>query len=211
MLETSPFREEMVMHCSRIRRLATFPFAAIAIVTFVSLSLQVGRAQDKAAEDKAGKQRAADRGPWRAFGRVTDQDGKPLAGVEVWAHCGVGTLRRTGVATSGDDGRYELHFGPGIMFDRGNGTAMQAATISANKKGYFEANLNRQGNCAAAHASPDELQIKRWGMAKDRLFLPDKAIELNFVMRPAARASGKLVDEQGHPLAKYSVSLTGAD
>lgn len=199
------------MQRSWIRRWTTFQFVAIALATFVSLGTQISRAQDKAAEDKAGKQRAADRGHWRAFGRVTDQDGKPMAGVEVWAHCGIGTLRRTGIATSGDDGRYELFFGPGIMYTRGNGKETQAASISAHKPGHFEANLNRQGGCAAAHAMPDEEQIKRWGVGKDRLFLPGHPIELNFVMRPAARVAGKIVDEQGRPLAKYSVALNGAE
>src|SRR5262245_14693107 len=121
MLEDVPFREEMVMHRSRIRRPGSFQFAAaIALAMFVSCGSHIVRGQDKAAEDKAGKQRAEARGPWRAFGKVTDQDGKPLAGVEVRAHCGMGTLRRTGLATSSADGKYELNFGPGIMFGRDN-------------------------------------------------------------------------------------------
>jgi hypothetical protein len=180
--------------------------AAIGLAAFASLALQVGRAQDKAA-----KQAEAARRPWRAFGKVTDQDGKPMAGVEVWANCGIGTLRRTGTATSGADGKYELIFGPGIMYTRGKGDETQAANISAHKPSFFEANLNRQGGCAAAHAMPDDDQVKRWGVGKDRLFLPDRPIEINFVMRPAARVSGKLVDEQGRPLTKYSVALNGAD
>jgi len=194
------------VHQSPIRRLPFRKFAAIGLVAVLSLAAQVGRAQDKAA-----KQAEAPRGPWRAFGRVTDTAGRPMAGVQVWAHCGKGTLFRTGVAFSDTDGRYELHFGPGIMYTRGNGTETQAATISAQKPGYFETNLSRQGACATAHAMPDEQQIRRWGASKDRLFLPEKAIELNFVMRPAARVAGKLVDEQGQPLVGYSVSLTGAD
>jgi hypothetical protein len=147
---------------------------------------------------------------WRAFGRVTDQDGKPLPGAEVWAHCGSGTLFRTGTATSGDDGRYELRFGPGITTLGGKAT-FQAATISAHKRGYFEENLSRQGNCSAADGPPTEADIKRWHGHKDRLFLPDRPVELNFSMRPAARVAGRLVDEQARPLAKYSVALTGAE
>ena len=72
-------------------------------------------------------------GQWRAFGRVTDPEGKPMAGVEVWAHCGIGTLRKTGIATSGADGRYELNFQPG--WGSSNPTAIEAATISAHKPG----------------------------------------------------------------------------
>ena len=49
------------------------------------------------------------------------------------------------------------------------------------------------------------------GTRKDRIFLPDRPFELNFVMRPAAGVAGKLIDEQGRPLAGYSVALTGVD
>jgi hypothetical protein len=188
-------------------RLSFCRLAAVGLAALAILVPQVGRAQ---VDDKAANQPAAPRGPWRAFGRVMDQDGRPMAGVEVWAHCGKGTLRRTGTATSGDDGRYELFFGPGILYTR-DATAMQVASISAHKPGYFEANLNRQGGCSAAGAMPDDEQLKRQGVSKDRLFLTNRSIELNFVMRPAARVSGKVVDERGNPLAKYSVSLSGAD
>jgi hypothetical protein len=123
----------------------------------------------------------------------------------------MGTLRRTGVATSGADGRYELEFGPGILFLRGDEEAAQAATISAHKPGYFEINLSRQGACLAAGKMPDEDQIDDWGDRIRRVFLPDRPLEINFVMRPAGRVTGRLTDEQGKPLAGYSVALTGPD
>ena len=134
-----------------------------------------------------------------------------MAGVEVTAYCGMGTLRATGMATSGADGRYELNFGPGFLMPRGDGTVLQAATITAHRPGYFEANLCRQGGCHAAEKMPDDDTIKDWGGRKDRVFLPDQPLEINFVMRPAGRVSGKLVDEQGKPLAGYSVGLGGPD
>jgi hypothetical protein len=49
--------------------------------------------------------------------------------------------------------------------------------------------------------------MKRWNSRKDRLFLHDRPLELNFVMRPSGHLAGRLVDEQGKPLAGYSVSL----
>ncbi len=159
--------------------------------------------------EKAAPQRPG--GPWRAFGRVTDQDGKPLAGVEVRAFCGMGTLRCTGSASSGDDGRYEFDFGPGVLILGDKGASLQAATISASMPGHFEENLNRQGGCVAASAIPDDSQLKQWDASKDRLFLPGQPLEINFKMRPAARVSGKLVDEQGKPLAGYSIGLGGVD
>lgn len=147
---------------------------------------------------------------WRAYGRATDQDGKPLSGVEVWASCGWGSLFRTGLTTTGDDGRYELEFGPGILV-QSKGVSIQAASIHAHKPGYFEENLCRQGNCRAADGIPGEDQLKEGGVARDRLFLPGRPLEINFVMRPSGRVAGKLVDEKGQALAGYSVALTGAD
>jgi hypothetical protein len=144
---------------------------------------------------------------WHAFGRVTDQNGHQMAGVEIWAHCGSGTLKRSGVATSGEDGRYDLNLGLVGSLDR----RCMAATISAHKPGYFEQNLSRQGDCLAAGKSPDEKEVAVWGAKKRRVFLPGQPLELNFVMRPAGRVSGRLADEQGKPLAGYSVALTGAE
>jgi len=190
---------------------------ALGLAGLVSLGSLAGHAQDlspadaRRTEEKAAPQPEQPRGPWRAFGRVTDQNGRPLAGVEVWAHCGHGTLRRTGVATSAADGRYELTFGPGILLVRNDGIPIQAATISAHRPGYFEENLNRQGGCLAAEGLPSEKEIKAWDGRKDRVFVPDRPIELNFVMRPAGRVTGKLIDEQRQPLVGYSVALNGPD
>jgi hypothetical protein len=195
------------MSCSC--RLIGFGFVLLA-----SVGLPIARPEEPPAVGarQAGKP-AVDRArqPWRAFGRVTDGDARPMAGVEVRAYCGMGTLRCTGMATSGADGRYALDFGPGFLMPRGDGRALQAATIQASRPGYFEANLNRQGGCHAAQEMPDETALEDWGGRKDRVFLARRPLEINFVMRPSARVSGKLVDEQGRPLAGYSVGLGGPD
>lgn len=155
-------------------------------------------------EEESTKQTQVSRAAWRAFGRVTGIDGKPMAGVEVLAHCGIGTLRNSGRAISGADGRYELEFGTGIGSEPANGPFMQAAMISGRIAGYFEESLNRQGNCNAADAMPDEAQFNEWGITKARLFLPDRPLEINFVMRPAASTAGQLVDEHGQRIVKRS-------
>jgi hypothetical protein len=203
------------MNRSPIRRPPLRIIAALGLIVGAAMTMSTGPAQEpkqppaKQAGEQQAKPSADPARPWRAFGRVTDKDGKPLASVTVTAHCGYGTLRPTGSAASGGDGRYEMDFGPGIWTRGGNGH--QAATVAAHKAGFFEVNLNRQGGCTAAQIMPDDGQLKGWSAAKDRVFLPGKSIELNFVMRPAGRVSGKLVDEQGRPLARYAVSLNGAD
>ncbi len=73
---------------------------------------------------------------------------------------------------------------------RGHGRSLQAATITAHKPGYFEENLNRQGDCLAASGPPSEQEIKAWSGRKDRVFVPDRPLELNFVMRRRAGSRG---------------------
>ncbi len=147
----------------------------------------------------------ADR-PWIANGTVTGADGKPLAGVTVHAHCGVGTLRETGSAVTDTDGKYELRFGPGIWFKDKKG--VQAATISIDLDGYFEKNLYRQGDKVAAYELP-EGDIG-WGDKKpEDVFLPNQPQRIDFVMLPATRIRGMVVDADGNRPAGVRVSLTG--
>jgi hypothetical protein len=186
---------------------------ALGLATLVSLSAEGHSPPTGAQRSTAGasSQPEDSPGPWRATGKVIDQEGHPVAGAEIWAHCGIGTLRRTGTATSGPDGRYELSFGPGVWSLRPNGIPMQAATISVHKPGFFEVNLNRKGGCLAAGKRPDETELDSGGGRPIRVFLPNRTLELNFIMRPAGRVAGKLIDEKHHPLAKYSVALWGPD
>ncbi len=81
----------------------------------------------------------------------------------------------------------------------------------AHKPGYFEVNLNRQGNCVGRQSDVWRRRVPELGQPNGRVFLPDRPLELNFVMRPAGRVAGKLTDEEGHPLVGYSVALTGVD
>jgi len=144
-------------------------------------------------------------------GQVTDADGKPMEGVEVWASCGMGTLFRTGRCVSGPDGRYKLSFGPGI---RGSikkgvkyGVLLQAASIFAQKPGYFEANLCRQGNLAMAGEAPPPGR-KKWF---NSCVLPNEPYELDFVMLPAATIEGRLVDTDGKPMPAAQLHLSGKE
>jgi outer membrane protein assembly factor BamB/protocatechuate 3,4-dioxygenase beta subunit len=145
--------------------------------------------------------------PWSVHGRVTDADGKPMPGVVVRAHTGIGTLRGGGQATTDAEGKYAFSFGPGIRFAN-NDVQLQAATIAPHKDGFFEKNLSRQGDLVAALKMP-EGEIGWGGKTKDDVILPGKPRELNFVMLPAAKVSGTLIDKDAKPLAGYGVSLTG--
>jgi hypothetical protein len=192
------------MKTATIRNGTFFLFMLVA----VGLGSPAALAQDEA---KGAPRTDRARGPWRAFGRVTDQDGKPLAGVKVRAYCGMATLFRAGEATSGADGRYELDFGPGVLLPSKSGATIQAATITAHKDGCFEANLSRQGNALAADRPPSDEQLALWGKSRNNVFLPGQPREINFEMRPAGRVAGRLIDEHGKPLVGYGVGLDGPD
>jgi biopolymer transport protein ExbD len=149
------------------------------------------------------------RWPWSVRGVVTDGDGKPLEGVELRAHTGMGTLMLTGQTTTGRDGRYVLRFGPGIAISRNGRPAvgLQAATISASKPGYFEKDLGRHGNLAMT----DDAELAKDAKDFAAVVLPNQPKELVFVMQSSARATGTLLDAQGKPLAGYRISLTGSE
>ncbi|HVY71622.1 MAG TPA: hypothetical protein VHH73_16945, partial [Verrucomicrobiae bacterium] len=129
------------------------------------------------------------------------------------AHCGVGTLLPTGKAESGPDGHYVLRFHAGVrmgrLFGENGGTGLQAATISPAKPGYFDANLNRQGDLLMADRLPASGENGGWKGDTNRVVLPRQPRELNFVMLPAATIEGRLLDGEGKPLGGQNIWLTG--
>ncbi len=112
----------------------------------------------------AGAEPVDSRMRWFVTGHVRDSAGGPLAGVEITAHCGAGTLRRTGLAATNQQGEYTLEFGPGVWF-MGDSSNLQAATIAPHKLGLFERNLHRQGDLLMAARPPDESELRAWGAA----------------------------------------------
>ncbi|KAA5539470.1 carboxypeptidase regulatory-like domain-containing protein [Roseiconus nitratireducens] len=152
---------------------------------------------------------------WTAVGRVTNADGEPLEDVTVRVATGLGTLIGGGTTKTNSDGRYEVHFGPGILFgditDETPSPQTQVALIYASLENHFERNLCRQGRGIASLLPVPEKQRQGWGVEADQVCLPDAPREVDFVMMPAARVRGTLVDEKNAPLSDYSVSLTGEE
>ena len=153
------------------------------------------------------------RWPFSAFGTVTDEDGAPVPGAKIWANCGMGTLLQTGHTVSREDGTYTLHFGPGMsVLDESTGewgVGHQAASIFSSKEGYYEHNLCRQGGLTMAGERPGPDNV--WHADPDQVVLPHQPYRLDFVMAPAARIEGHLVDPEGRPLPGRQVTLTGKE
>lgn len=153
------------------------------------------------------------RWPWMAFGTVTDGEGRPLEGVEISAHCGMGTLMPTGHAVSAADGSYTLRFAPGMHFfseEEGRIPAnQQAATIAAHRPGWSEKNLNRHGGLTMANRLPDEDE-NVWNAKPDEILLPQQPRRLDFVMLPAADIELFLADSEDKPIGDQYVYINGA-
>ena len=184
-----------------------FAFQPAARLTF--------RARSADREEGSSPVRSASRemaGVWPGNG-----SGRPAAHLPVSKCRLIAVTERSGApasAISSKDGRYELSFGPGISYVDRSGTPTQAATITADKPGYFEENLNRQGNCVLPHeASASQRRSDQvLGKPKGPRVLAGPAA--GDQLRDAAgraRVAGRLVDEHGQPLVRYSVALSGAD
>jgi beta-lactamase regulating signal transducer with metallopeptidase domain len=164
--------------------------------------------KDKPSNDEDSKDQANEL-PWRAKGRVTNREGIPLSGVSVQAHCGFGTLFRTGNAVTDANGLYDLQFGPGGRSQ--NRQLVQAATISVSLDGHFEQNLHRQGDLVAALEKPDGEDVGWAGKTAKDLFLPGEPKTIDFIMLPATKFKGVVIGKDGDRLEGVRVSLTGPD
>jgi protocatechuate 3,4-dioxygenase beta subunit len=151
------------------------------------------------------------RWPWCVTGQVTDSAGSPMAGVEIRANCGAGTLRTTDIIVTGPDGRYTLRPMPGMHYwDEQKEewhAGVQAATIFAHKHGYYEADLCRQGGLLMADDPRDRGATR--GPTTAGVLVPKEPYRLDFVMVPAAAVKGRLVDQAGQPVVGTYVSLKG--
>ena len=169
--------------------------------------------ENVSAMEQIAKQAEAQRNPFIVRGRVVDEQGNGLGGVSIAANCGAGTLRRTGTTESRADGSYELCFHHGIRFlsesNQPPSANIQAATIIPKKPGYFDANLNRQGDLLVGDRLPAPGEDVGWKVDTNKLVLPGRPFELNFVLLPAAEIIGTLRDENGSPLTNCSMSLVG--
>jgi len=152
--------------------------------------------------------------PFCVYGKVTDANANPVSGTVIRASCGMGTLFQTGKTISDENGNYRLYFGPGYqMRDKDTdqwGVGFQAATIYAEKDGFYEKDLCQKGNLAMAGDAKREISVQQMKYYKG-VVLPNEPYELNFVMATAASIQGKLIDEEGKPIANQKLWMSGKE
>lgn len=173
--------------------------------------------QEESAPEKDQASTETDELTWTVTGTVKTESGDPLKGVNVWASTGMGSLRRSGEAVTDEHGKYSLTFFPGFWqytpndFTRSK-APVQAASIFASLPGYTEVNLCRQGDRLMADEVPAE--DTAWGSVEDvkkKLIVKGKPQTIDFVMKPAARIEGYVVDQNNNLMQRYSLSLTGPE
>ncbi len=148
--------------------------------------------------------------PFIVHGTITDDTGKPLPGVEINAHCGLGTLFLAGTTKTDEHGGYRLAFEPGMaVADTRLGVGTQVATITPRLSGWCEVQLGRGGNLLMTD-DRDELEAD---MAKGYagVVAAGEAYELNFTMTAAATVRGRLVNEFGRPIKGVAIDITGEE
>jgi hypothetical protein len=189
----------------------------IAAVPFVLLGFCSDDPRNADAAQSQPAQRDL-RQAWCITGRVTDAENRPMTGVRVVAHTGMGTLHGGGMAVTDERGEYTLRFGPGMyMQNPDDPVGVQAANISPEKPGYFEKDLHRQGDLLMALKPPAAETLQGWqkeelaGQPVDpgRVVLPDQPRRIDFVMVPAAQVRGRMTTPDGIPLERMNVSLSG--
>ena len=194
----------------RRRSVLSVGFAALLTVAVLG-TLRFAFGAPPTAQTVATKKAAGQQQPWVVSGRVTDEQGQPVEGATLRAHCGAGTLFQTGVTKTEKNGRYVLRFGPGVWSAAKRGEPplnLQAATISVEKPGFVEKNLHRQGDLWMANRLPPE---HPWHISPDKIVLPDKPYPLDFMLVPAAAIEGELLDVDGKPVASRAVWLAGKE
>jgi len=176
-----------------------------------------------AGEDKAisvrmrpvplAKDEIAKRWPYVTAGTVTDDQGKPVEGVDIYVYVGRGgTIQGWRGATTDAQGNYALRYSGRSTGPRpSTPPLLQGGSFRVWKDGYVEKNLNRHAGVVVARRTPQEQDWEQYPyLRKDpsRVVLPNQAHRIDFVMVSEVVIEGKLVDAQGVPLVKKRMHVT---
>lgn len=138
--------------------------------------------------------------PVVVFGTVTDEAGKPLAGVDIVAHIGLGTLSPGGRTSSASDGTYTLRVieHPGYLI------------VDAWKEGYSETNRSRQGRL---HQIPRDCigTLRPSYVESLTLVFPHQPHRVDFIMVPGFTVSGHLFGKAGRLINSRRLLLTDGE
>ena len=147
---------------------------------------------------------------WIVEGRVSDDTGEPVEGADIHVSAGQGTLQVTGMGKTDTHGHYRVEFGPGYLVAKSDRMgSLQAAIVHVSKDGFEERDLCHPGDLQMAWSLTKQQLAGGWQPGPQRVFLPGKPLSVDFVLVPAARIEGTLLDKEGKPIPNREIVLTG--
>ena len=117
---------------------------------------------------------------WTTFGIVADENGKPLANVEVSVATGIGTLMGGSRTRTNRNGHYRLRFCEGCWMDDPTGVCPQAAIFSVKCPGYQVKRSTRQLRTTMARKLPDGAPAEDWN--PDEIPLRGQPFRLDLIL-----------------------------
>jgi len=142
-------------------------------------------------------ERLAQQGPSVVGGRVEDHQGRRLAGVSITVEMGTDDLQLVAETVTDRSGDFRVRI-PTVDSE----TAVQRIYVTPRLPGYFPVDLGSAGKTTAIRPQSDrEKQIVEASGKGSR--------HLVLVMQPAARLHGRLLGQDGRPLAKQVLALEG--
>lgn len=151
------------------------------------------------------------RWPYVIRGVVTDDQGRPLPGVDLHATAGMGTLRRTGSTSSGPDGSYLLRFTQGMMTPADQ-LGTNAVVIGVDHPGYFARDLALDPHWMIASRALTDTERGQWEATEpDRWIIANEPRTLDLSLVPAAQVVVALKNGEGEPTAGWSIGVKDDD
>jgi beta-lactamase regulating signal transducer with metallopeptidase domain/protocatechuate 3,4-dioxygenase beta subunit len=154
--------------------------------------------------------------PITVTGRAVDPEGKPVAGAEIYLASRTADFRRLAETTTDEEGRYEFRDVP-LPIQKG----VPVSDPTSRDFGYFQIFGRAEGFSFAwdvcrivwPYPRPASIPPDPPGTIRPNTdFEPDEPINLTTKFRPEARLSGRIVDEQGRPIADAQLVIwDGAD
>ena len=143
------------------------------------------------------------RWPYEYFGKVTDLDGKPLEAVSIKVFSGIATLFAVGETKTDSAGKYRVRFASdGIGKDAEKWHV--AGSLYATKPDWGETANQQPGDL---WITGPKGTVSPKGLKPEQLVAPHKPKEVDFVMAPLRKISGRFVDQANQPIAGIKIAL----
>ena len=147
---------------------------------------------------------------WQLYGKVTDDEGNPLADVELRMATGMATLLGGGSAKTDKDGNYRLNFGEGIWSNEGPN--MQVAWLFVSKPGYVYKSNSRKIDLSMAMSrqrlNAEQMPKTAWSnMRPNDLIVKNSPHKMNIVMSKPAEVLVRVFDNKGNRVKNSNIGV----